>query len=182
MVYLFLAEGFEEVEAIATIDFLRRAGINVLTVSTGAIAAHGAHGILIEADILYEKVSLGDKLEGIILPGGSKGTENLGACEEITRAVKFCYENNRLIAAICAAPTILANTGILEGKRAVCYPGLENQMDGAVIISDNVVVDGNIITGKAAGVTWEFAAAITEYLKGKDKANDVLTSIQWNKF
>jgi len=75
----------------------------------------------------------------------------------------------------------LAQTGILEGKKATCYPGLENKMDGARIVSDNVVVQGNIITGKAAGVTWEFAAAITEYLRGKDKANDVLESIQWNK-
>ncbi|MGI6745718.1 MAG: Chaperone protein YajL [Firmicutes bacterium ADurb.Bin300] len=181
MVYLFLAEGFEEVEAIATIDFLRRAGIDVFTVSLSGIAVLGAHGILIEADALNEKLSFGDELEGIILPGGAKGTEGLGVCEEVEAAIKFCYENNRLIAAICAAPTILAQTGILEGKKATCYPGLENKMDGARIVSDNVVVQGNIITGKAAGVTWEFAAAITEYLRGKDKANDVLESIQWNK-
>lgn len=181
MLYLFLAEGFEEVEAIATIDFLRRADIKVATVTIGGIAVRGAHGISVEADLLSENLPLNDKTEGVILPGGGAGTQNLKASDAVRKAVRFCYENNRLIAAICAAPTILADMGILDGKKAICYPGMENEMGNAHIVPNDVVISDNIITAKAAGVTWEFAAAIVGYLKGKAEADAVLESIQWNK-
>ncbi len=181
MVYLFLAEGFEEVEAITAIDFLRRAGVKVTTVSVGGIAARGAHGVLIEADTLSERLPLNDETQGVILPGGSLGTQNLKASEDVEKAVTFCYENNKIIAAICAAPTVLAGLGMLEGKKAACYPGLEGEMAGAEVVSDSVVVCDNIVTGRAAGVSWEFAAAIAQLLVGKEKTDAVSESIQWNK-
>lgn len=181
MVYLFLAQGFEEVEAVTAIDFLRRAGVKVMTVSVGGIAVRGAHGVLVEADSLSERLPLNEEIQGIVLPGGALGTQNLKASEEVKEAIKFCYENKRIIAAICAAPTVLAELGLLKGKKAACYPGMEDEMADAEVVSEDVVVCENIVTGRAAGVSWEFAAAIAELLVGKDKTDAVLESIQWNK-
>lgn len=181
MVYLFLANGFEEIEAITPIDLLRRAGIDVTTVSIGGFAVHGAHEILIEADTLLEKIALDDETEGIILPGGLRGTQNLMESEELDEIIKFCGENNKMIAAICAAPTILAEKGLLKDKKATCFPGLEDKMHDAIVVSDDVVVSNNIITAKAAGASFLFSAAIIEYLKSKDEADSILGSIQWNK-
>ncbi|NLA72405.1 MAG: DJ-1/PfpI family protein [Clostridiales bacterium] len=181
MVHLFLAEGFEEIEAITPVDLLRRAGIEVTTVSVGGFAVHGAHGILVEADSLSERLPLDDETEGIILPGGLEGTQNLMQSEELNEIIKFCDENNRMIAAICAAPTILAEKGLLKNKKATCYPGFEDKMGDAIVVPDDVVVSDNIITAKAAGASFEFSAAIIEYLRNKDEASSVLGSIQWKK-
>lgn len=181
MVYLFLAEGFEEIEAITPIDLLRRAGIEVTSVSVGGFAVHGAHGILVEADALLERLPLDEETEGIILPGGLKGTENLMKSEELDNIFEFCVENKKMIAAICAAPTVLAQKGLLKNKKATCYPGLEDKMGDATVVSDDVVVADNIITAKAAGASFQFSAAIIEYLRNKDEADSVLGSIQWNK-
>lgn len=165
MFYLFLADGFEEIEALATVDILRRAEVPVLTVGVNGPTAEGAHGIRVEADILLENVEP-DRMQGMILPGGIPGTPNLEASEGVMRLLDFAAENGLWIAAICAAPSILGKKGLLSGKKATCYPGFETALDGAVL-GEGVCVDGRIITGQAAGVAADFAFAIAK-AAGKD--------------
>ncbi|MBQ7032804.1 MAG: DJ-1/PfpI family protein [Clostridia bacterium] len=165
MFYLFLADGFEEIEALATVDILRRADIPVLTVAVTGQTVSGAHGIQVEADIPLENVEP-DKMRGMILPGGIPGTPNLEASDGVMQLLDFAAENGLLIAAICAAPSILGKKGLLSGKKATCYPGFEKYLAGAVL-GDKICVDGNIITGQAAGVAADFAFAIIESA-GKD--------------
>ncbi len=165
MFYLFLADGFEEIEALATVDILRRADVPVLTVGVTGQAVEGAHGIRVEADILPENVEP-DKMEGMILPGGIPGTPNLEKSEAVQNLIDFAVENNLWLAAICAAPSILGKKGLLEGKKATCYPGFEEYLTGAKV-GGRVCVDGNIITGQGAGATLEFAYTILKAI-GKD--------------
>lgn len=165
MYYLFLADGFEEIEALATVDILRRAEIPLLTVGVTGITVEGTHGIIVTADIPLEAVEL-DKLEGIILPGGIPGTPNLEQNKDVCKLIEFAYDNDLIIAAICAAPSILGKMGLLKGKNATCYPGFEEQLRGATI-GAGVCVDGNIITGQAAGVALDFAYALVTAI-GKD--------------
>ena len=181
MVCVFLAEGFEEVEAVATIDFLRRAGLTVKTYTADRRAVKGSHGILVEADELVEKLKLDDTLQAVVLPGGLQGTQKLAASEEISEAIRFAAENNKIVAAICAAPSILGKMGLLKGRKAVCYPGFEKELTGAEVCEDDVVVSGNYITARAAGVTWQFAAAIVTALKSEQEADAILRSIGWKK-
>lgn len=165
MFYLFLADGFEEIEALATVDILRRAEVPVLTVGVTGSTVEGAHGIRVESDIPMECVEP-DKMQGMILPGGIPGTPNLEKNEELMRLLDFAADNNLLIAAICAAPSILGKKGLLSGKKATCYPGFEEALSGAKIGS-GVCVDSNYITGQGAGVVFDFAYAIVEAV-GKD--------------
>lgn len=181
MMYIFLADGFEEVEALAPLDFLRRAGIDTKTVGIGGVNCTGTHGITVKADISAEEISLDENLRGIILPGGMPGAENLDNSAVVQNAMDYCARNSRVIAAICAAPFILGKKGLLNGKNAVCYPGFENYLQGAVVACDGVVTDENIVTARGAGVAWEFAAAITSLILGKDKADEILRGIQWKK-
>ncbi len=165
MFYLFLADGFEEIEALATVDILRRAEVPVLTVGVTGNTVEGAHGIRVEADIPVECVEP-DKMQGIILPGGIPGTPNLEKNENVMRLIDFAAENGLWIAAICAAPSILGKKGLLSGKKATCYPGFEDTLSGA-ILGEGVCVDANFITGQGAGVALDFAYAIVEAV-GKD--------------
>ena len=181
MIYVFLANGFEEIEALAPVDFLKRAGVETLTVGVSGKYACGAHGINVEADILLDEIALDDNLQGIILPGGMPGADNLCKCETVQKAIDYCTEKGRVIAAICAAPFILGKRGLLKGKNATCFPGFEEYLQGAEILSNGVVSDGNIITAKGAGVAWEFGAAIVEKLIGKEKSDEILRGIQWRK-
>jgi len=167
MFYLLLADGFEEIEALATVDILRRADIPVLTVGVTGQMVEGTHGIRVESDIPLDAVEP-DKMTGIILPGGIPGTPNLENSQGVSKLIDFANENGLWIAAICAAPSILGKKGLLTGKKATCYPGFEAFLSGAVL-SEGVCVDGNIITAQAAGVALDFAYRIVEAV-GKDAA------------
>ena len=170
-VYLMLADGFEEIEAITTTDCLRRAGIDVQTVSiTGRRIVDGTHNIPVTADIVFEDADF-DQAEMIILPGGMPGTTNLLAYEPLTKQLKDFAAQKRPMAAICAAPMVLAAHGILEGKKATIYEGMEEHLKGAVRSSDPVVIDGSIITSKGPGTAMLFALALIRFLRG-DAASD----------
>ncbi len=172
MNYLFLAEGFEEVEAITVIDVLRRAQIEVTTVGIGGKTIVGTHGIPVEADITCcEATSEG--LEMVILPGGMPGTTNLGESNKVAKLVNYCVENGKWVCAICAAPMVLGKLGVLNGKNAVCYPGCEGGLTGANIVKEPVVVDGKIVTSMGPGTATEFGLKIAELLAGKAVADQV---------
>lgn len=177
MIYLFLADGFEEIEALGCVDILRRADLEVKTVGvTGKIVA-GAHGINVEADIIISEC--GYDADMVILPGGSVGTDNLAAKPEVAALVEDAAERNAYVAAICAAPTVLGGLGLLEGRRAVCYPGLEGRLIGAVESSDRVCVDGRFITSRGPGTTSEFALKLVEILKGRQTADALRKGMLW---
>ncbi|MDE6788345.1 MAG: DJ-1/PfpI family protein, partial [Ruminococcus sp.] len=144
MIYVYLANGFEETEAITPIDMLRRAEKKVVTVGIGDNIVVSSHGIPVVTDTIIQEAPLTDELEMIVLPGGMPGTLNLEKSEYVQQAIDFCMEKNIPIGAICAAPSILGHKGILKGRKAVCYQGFEAQLDGAEVDTDAVAVDGNI--------------------------------------
>lgn len=178
MVYVFLANGFEETEAIVTIDILRRSEAEVVTVGIGDDVIIGAHGIAVVPDITEEQLILSDKVDMIVLPGGMPGTLNLEKSRAVRESIEYCAENGRYIAAICAAPSIIGKMGLLKGKKAVCFPGFEDFLEGAEIVSNLAVQDGNIITAKGPGAAIEFGLALAEILAGKPKAEKVRASLQ----
>lgn len=177
MIYLFLADGFEEVEALTPLDILRRAEIPVCTVGIGGNYPVGAHKICVKADLVDTDVDLSD-MTGVILPGGMPGTINLGNSLMVQSALEKAMEKNLPIAAICAAPSILGRAGYLNGRRATCFPGFEEDLHGAILSDTPVITDGNIITARGAGVALEFALALTSLLKSKDKAEEIRSGIQ----
>ena len=180
MVYILLGDGFEEAEAIVPADLLRRAGVEVLFVGLDTLAVTGGHGITVVADLTLEQAEL-ERLRMLVLPGGLGGVEsiqmNLFATSLIQRAGdKGCY-----LAAICAAPTILARMGILDRRQAVCYPGLEPEMGSAVVKKgQSVVVDGRIITGEGPGSAFEFGLKLVEVLKGQEAARRVKEDVHYH--
>ncbi|MGM9661427.1 MAG: DJ-1 family glyoxalase III [Faecousia sp.] len=177
MVYMLLGTGFEETEAIAPLDLLRRAGISVATVGLNGKTVYGSHHIGVEADLEIGQLDL-TSLEGIILPGGLGGVASIKACQSALDAVKFAWENHKLVAAICAGPTILAMLGITDGKKATCYPGCEEQMGDAVMVPEAAAVtDGNVITGTSAGCAVPFALQLIAALKGQETADAVARQI-----
>ena len=172
-----LADGFEEVEALAPVDMLRRAGVNVLTVGVTGEAVRGSHGIVVAADITAKEMDMAGA-EMIVLPGGMPGTLNLEANATVQKAIRYCAENGLLIGAICAAPSILGHAGLLENRHAVCFPSFELELKGSIATDDFVCRDGNIITAKGMGVSLEFALKLLEALKGPETAEKVRTSLQ----
>ncbi len=177
MIYVHLAEGFEEVEALTVVDVLRRAEADVKTVSvTGSRMVTGTHGIPVEADLLFEDADY-DKCEMIVLPGGMPGTLNEEASPVVQAAIDYCVKNDRYVSAICAAPSILGKKGLLEGKTAVCYPGFETALTGAAIGSEGVVQDGKFITAKGAGVAVDFGLRLIQVLCGEKTAAEIRASI-----
>ena len=177
MIYLFLADGFEEIEALGCTDILRRAGLDVRTVGVTGKTVTSAHGIKVEADVLVSDCV--DGAEMVILPGGSTGTNNLAASEAVASLVNDAARGNAYVAAICAAPTVLGGFGLLKGKRAVCYPGLEGRLTGALHSDERVCVDGRFITSRGPGTTAEFALRIVEILKGRDAADKLRKGMLW---
>ncbi|MBC8015542.1 MAG: DJ-1/PfpI family protein [Sporomusaceae bacterium] len=171
-VYLQLADGFEEIEAISTVDILRRADIEVQMVSImDKKEVVGAHNITVVADILFENADYTD-VGMIILPGGGGGTQKMAEHAGLKQQITKQAMEGKWIAAICAAPTILGKLGLLEGKSAACYPGCESQLTGAnVSTSPRVIVDGRIITSRGPGTSFEFGLKIVEVLKGLELAN-----------
>ncbi len=178
MIYVFLADGFEELEMIAPLDILKRSKIKIKTVGIEQEIVTGSLGISIKTDTTIQKIDKND-IEGIILPGGMPGTTNLAKNESVRDIINYCTEKNILIAAICAAPSILGEMGILRGKEACCYPGFENSLIGAKISSNSICVSGNIITAKGPGVATEFGFKILEYIKEKRVVKIVKNSMQF---
>ena len=173
MIYVHLATGFEEIEALTTVDILRRAGADVKTVSiTGEKTVEGAHGIGIMADILFEEADY-KHCEMLVLPGGMPGTVNLGKHQGLCRELTEAAEAGKWVCAICAAPMVLGNLGIVEGKRATIYPGMEGHLIGATPVSAAVVRDGNIVTSMGPGTAMEFGFALAEFLFGEEKADEL---------
>ena len=173
MVYIFLADGFEEAEALVPADLLRRAGLETALVAVKGDTATGSHQIRVKADCTLAQVDL-SKAELLVLPGGLGGVRGLQAEPNIAAMVQVALDNDIWVAAICAAPTLLGKWGHLKGKRAVCYPGMEGQLTGGQAVPDSgVVVDGRIITGRAAGSAFDFGLALVEALAGPDKAREV---------
>lgn len=176
MVYMLLGTGFEETEAIAPLDLLRRAGIGVLTVGLNGKVIYGSHKIGVEADIEIGQMDL-TNLEMIILPGGLGGVASIRSCQAAMDAVKFAWENGKYTAAICAGPTVLADLGIVNGKNATCYPGCEGQMGSANMVNAAAVTDGKLITGTSAGCAVPFGLALIAALKGQKAADAIAAQI-----
>lgn len=176
MVYIILGKGFEEAEALVPCDLLRRAGIEVRLAGIGGLEIRGSHGITVRTDCIAEETDLTDA-ELLVLPGGLGGVASIRASESVLSAVRTLHEKGRYIAAICAAPTVLAELGITDGKKATCYPGMENEMGSADMQDAPVVRDGMLITGRAAGASFDFALALITALRGEEAANKVAAGV-----
>lgn len=179
MLYMLFADGFEETEAIAPLDIIRRAGLDILSVGVTGKVVTGSHKIAIDTDIDITEVSR-DDISGIILPGGMPGTTNLKEDDRVIDLLKHCYQNKKLIASICAAPSIPGALGMLDGREAICFPGFEGELSGARLSDKKVALDGNFITAAGAGVTLEFGREIVNYFI-KDKGDEILTQMQYVK-
>lgn len=169
MVYVLLAEGFEEIEALAVVDVLRRAKIEVCMVSIREKKVRGGHGICVEADCVIEEVDA-DKAKMLVLPGGMPGTTHLDQSDLVQALIADMVERGKWVAAICAAPMILGKRGYLAGKKAICYPGFEAELKGAVIVEQKVNIDEPFITSKGPGTALDFAFSIVAVLKDKKVA------------
>lgn len=178
MLYMFFAEGFEEVEAIAALDVIRRAGIEIQSVGIGSNIIKGSHNISIVCDKTDNEISIDSKLSGVILPGGMPGTTNLMCSSVVNEFVDFCYTNKLLVCAICAAPMILGKKGFLDGKEAVCFPGFEDELIGAKISDKYVCRDGNIITAKGMGSAINFGIEIVAAITDSDTAGKLKSTLQ----
>ena len=172
-IFVFLADGFEEIEALTPVDILRRAGLSVKTVSVmDEQVVAGAHGVPVMADVMFDEVNAEDA-EMILLPGGLPGATNLDAHQGLSQMILDFAKEEKPLAAICAAPLVFGNRGLLEGKKATCYPGFETYLKGAQYTAALVEKDGNFITGKGPGAAMEFAFAIVEKYCGMDKVNEL---------
>lgn len=169
MVYVFLADGFEEIEALTPVDILRRGGVAVKTVGIGSDTVTGAHGIKVTSDSAPREIDL-DSIEAIILPGGMPGTLNLKNSETVNAVLDYACKNGKLVCAICAAPSILGEKGLLSGKEATCFDGFEKHLHGAKLSGLPVVRDGQFITARGAGVASEFGFQILAALKNEQTA------------
>ncbi|MDD2436547.1 MAG: DJ-1/PfpI family protein [Massilibacteroides sp.] len=175
--FVFLTTGFEETEAIGTVDVLRRGGIEATTVSiTGTKHVSGAHGIEIKADVLFANAVFSEA-DILILPGGMPGSTNLNAFEPLKELLIEQYKKGKTIAAICAAPLVFGGLGLVQGKKATCYPGFEPKLIGATITGEATVTDGQIITGKGPGFVFDFALTIVENLRGKAVSEEVAAGL-----
>lgn len=176
MIYEFLADGFEEVEALTPYDMLLRAGAEIKTVSLNKTkTVTGTHGTRIEADITLDEAA--EVPDAIVLPGGMPGAKNLRESETVCRIVKETAARGGVVGAICAAPFILGELGLLEGKEAICYPGFEKCLHGAVISDKRVAVDGKTVTAAGMGVALEFGAELVALLCGRERSTEVLRSV-----
>ena len=181
MVYVHLATGFEEIEALTVIDLLRRAGIEVKSVSiTGDKRVMGTHNIPVEADLLYDETDY-TTCEMIVLPGGLPGADYLGEHEGLTNHIRCFAENDKYLAAICAAPQVFGAQGVVEGKKATIYPGMEECLKGALPQDEIVVQDGKIITSMGPATAMPFALKLIEVLKGKEASDSVAKGLLWNR-
>ena len=176
MIAILLADGFEEIEALAPLDLLRRAGVDVRTVAIGSKIAVGSHGISVVCDLLCDEVNLAE-VTMAIFPGGMPGSLNLDASPFTNKIIDAVLKNGGKLAAICAAPLVLGRRGLLDGKHAICYPGFESELVGAKISDKSVVTDGNITTAKGMGVALEFAKELVRIVCGDEVSNRIASSI-----
>ena len=176
MFYLFLADGFEETEALAPLDMMRRAKIEVKTVGVTGEFVTGSHGVTVKADLKPEEISF-NNIDGVVLPGGMPGTLHLKAHEGLADLIRKADKEGKLLAAICAAPTIYGEMGLLEGKNATCYPGMEDKLLGANWQEQPVVVDGNFVTSRGVGTAIAFALTLVTILKDEETAKSLANSI-----
>lgn len=181
MVYVFLAEGFEEIEALTPVDLLRRAGVECITVSiSDNRTVVGARGISVNVDKTLGEIDAREA-ELLVLPGGMPGTTNLAACDKLMAVVdEFAKsgDNSKRVAAICAAPArIFGARGLVEGKKAICYPGMEEELKGAIVTVESVVTDGNITTSRGMGTAAEFALELVKLICGEEKSEQIRKSV-----
>lgn len=177
MVYVLLGKGFEEVEAIAPVDLLRRAGVEVRTAGIGGRLIEGGHGIQVQADITVDEI-IPEEMEMIVLPGGLGGVASIKGSPAALEAIEYAWKHGRYVAAICAGPTVLAQLGITNGVNVTCYPGCESQMGSALCISGvPSVTSDRVITGTSAGCAVPFGLALIAALKGPDCANNIAQQI-----
>jgi len=175
--FVFLATGFEETEALGTVDVLRRGGIDVKIVSiTESLIVTGAYGTEVKADCAFSDADYSGA-DALVLPGGMPGSNNLNSYEPLKALLVKQYNSGKLVAAICAAPIVLGGLGFLKGRKATCYPNFEPALTGAIITGEAVETDGNIITGKGPGLVFDFGMAIVEYLEGKETKNQVAAGL-----
>lgn len=177
MIYVFLADGFEEIEALATVDVLRRAKLNVVMVGVGGRLVRGSHGIVVTADVEDSKATA-DGLEAVVLPGGMPGTQNLEQSETVQHFLDIAEQRGLKICAICAAPSILGHRGMLRGRKAVCYPGHEKDLTGADVLNEAVAADGPYITARGAGVATDFGLRIVSELVSPEQAAELKGKMQ----
>lgn len=180
MIIALLADGFEEIEALMQVDLLRRAGLDVKTVAVGSKIAIGSHGIPIICDLSGEELSL-DTVSMVILPGGMPGALNLDASDLVDRAIRSVISRGGRVAAICAAPLILGRRGLLDGKRATCYPGFENELSGAILVDSPVVTDGLITTANGMGAAHLLARELLTLTVGESRADEILRSAMFSE-
>lgn len=179
MVYILLAQGFEEMEALVPADLLRRAGVQTALVGLDAPVITGGHGIAVSTDLLLEQVNL-ESSDMLVLPGGMGGVTNMRSSSAAMSAIRTACEQGCWLAAICAAPTLLGELGILDGRSAVCYPGMEEQLGRADAKPDHhVVVDGRVITSRAAGSAFEFGFTLVQLLTNPTKAEEIRNGIHY---
>jgi 4-methyl-5(b-hydroxyethyl)-thiazole monophosphate biosynthesis len=178
MIYMFLADGFEEVEALVPLDILRRANADILTVGVTGEYVKGAHNITVKADMTLDDVEC-EKIDAVILPGGLGGTNNMDNCAEVKKLVQYAADNRKLVCAICAAPSILGKMGLLEGKEATCYPGFEDTFKGGKYLKQSVVKCENFITSDGMGSAYKFGFEIAAALFGDDTAEKIKEQIQY---
>jgi 4-methyl-5(b-hydroxyethyl)-thiazole monophosphate biosynthesis len=176
-VCILLADGFEEVEALTPIDYLRRAGLEVVVTGIEERDVTGSHDIRVDADCTLDE--LDEEFDALVLPGGKRGAANLAADKEVVALVRKCFSSGRVVAAICAAPAVVLHKAadILKGRRFTGYPGTEADVTGARFSDDRVVVDGNLITARSAGCAGEFAIAIIAALLGPEKAEEIAAQV-----
>lgn len=178
MIYVFLANGFEEIEGLTVVDFLRRAELEVLTVGVSGKPITGAHNIPVFCDLDESEVTLCDEIDAVVLPGGMPGTLNLEKSDTVKETIKYCADNSKYVCAICAAPSILGHMGLLENKKACCFPGFEDELSGAKVSFDYVCCDSKFITARGMGAAIDFSEKITEVLTDKNKAKKIKQSLQ----
>lgn len=177
MVYVFLADGFEIIEALAPVDMLRRAKIDVKTVGVSSEIVTSSCGVGVKCDMTIDEFDFYD-VEAVVLPGGMPGTLNLENSSAVQKVIDNANNTNAFICAICAAPSILGHKGLLSGKKAVCFPGFENSLEGSESSSEYVVTDGKFITAKGAGVCIDFGLEIIKQLRGGELSDEIRKSIQ----
>ncbi len=177
MIYVFLADGFETIEALAPVDMLRRAKFDVTTVGVTGKTVKTSHNINVLADITKDELNIEDA-DAIILPGGMPGTLNLEADATVQTSIDYCADNGKYICAICAAPSILGHKGLLKGKEAICFPGFEEALSGAIISEKYVVTDGKFVTARGAGVAVDFGLEIVKNLGGAELSKKIRETIQ----
>lgn len=174
---MMVANGYEEVEMLTVVDLLRRAGMTCDIISvTGKKELTSSHKVTVIADLLFEDADF-DSYDALVIPGGMPGTTNLGAHAGVCEQLKKAYADGKLIAAICAAPTVFGKLGLLEGKKAICYPGMEDQLTGARVTYEPAVRDGNIITSRGMGTAIDFGLEILAYYEGREAAAELAEKV-----